>query len=86
MISGALSGFDVRVEPRRPRYELPLDVPPPPGMSRAEFAAWSISVCGYQPPVLMDGEVLRAGCLLYMNHDTWERIKVDLSQLAKGVA
>ena len=29
-----------------PRYTLPDDVPPPPGMTRAEFAAWSREVCG----------------------------------------
>ena len=35
-----------------PRYTLPADVPPPPGMTRDDFAAWSLRVCGIKPPPL----------------------------------
>lgn len=39
-------GMRVVASPDQPRYTLPDDVPPPPGMTRAEFAAWSRVVCG----------------------------------------
>lgn len=34
-----------------PRYTLPADVPPPTGMTRAEFDAWSRRVCGMVSPI-----------------------------------
>lgn len=39
-------GMRIVEAPTYPRYTLPDDVPPPPGMTRAEFAAWSREVCG----------------------------------------
>lgn len=39
-------GLRVIEAPLRPRYVLPDDVPPPKGMTRDEFAAWSRRVCG----------------------------------------
>lgn len=42
----SLFGMKVHVAPEYPRYTLPKDVPPPPGMTRQEFAEWSAKVCG----------------------------------------
>ena len=43
---GSFLGMRFVESPDVPRYTLPADVPPPPGMTRAEFAAWSRKVCG----------------------------------------
>ncbi len=43
---GTFMGMRIVEAPTHPRYTLPDDVPPPPGMTRAEFAAWSREVCG----------------------------------------
>lgn len=49
---GTFGGIKIIEEPKRPRYVLPDDVPPPPGMTRAEFAAWSAEVCGFREPIV----------------------------------
>jgi len=61
---GLGSFFGMRVVEARefPRYTLPDDVPPPPGMTRAEFAAWSREVCG-MTSLLPKGTVL-----MFNNH------------------
>lgn len=46
MTPRTLFGMTVVAAPLHPRYVLPADVPPPPGMTRAEFNAWSRHVCG----------------------------------------
>lgn len=64
-------GVTVQVEPLRQRYSLPADVPPPKGMTRDEFDAWSRRVCGFQKPLLEDGQVLKTPYGLHMNAATW---------------
>lgn len=43
---GGFLGMRIIESPDLPRYTLPADVPPPRGMTRAAFAAWSREVCG----------------------------------------
>lgn len=69
-------GLEVVVEPQYPRYTLPADVPPPPGMTREQFDAWSREVCGYHPQMLKDGQVYKAYNRLHVNAATWEKIKL----------
>jgi R67 dihydrofolate reductase len=49
------------------RYVLPDDVPPPTGMTRAEFSAWSLRVCGEAP-----GPVVRLHLTDFAQHDADE--------------
>jgi hypothetical protein len=49
---GSFAGIKIIEEAKHPRYVLPDDVPPPPGMTRAEFAAWSAEVCGFREPIV----------------------------------
>lgn len=74
-----LAGLPVIVEPERPRYTLPADVPPPPGMTRDEFAQWSRRVCGIQAPLIPDGQMLSLAGRLHMNAKTWDRMRRELS-------
>lgn len=74
-----LNGLPVMVEPERPRYTLPADVPPPTGMTRDEFAQWSRRVCGIQAPLIPDGQVLNLAGAMHMNAKTWARIRRELS-------
>jgi len=68
-------GLPVHVEPKRPRYVLPPDVPPPTGMTRAEFASWSRMVCGFQKPLVKDGEVMCMGWAFLVNERTFYELK-----------
>ena len=68
-------GMKVYIESLRPRYTLPNDVPPPKGMTREDFDAWSREVCGYQPPLVADGQILKTPYGLHMNKQTWEKVK-----------
>lgn len=70
-----LFGDRVFVEKPRQRYILPGDVPPPPGMTREEFDQWSRRVCGFQPPLIEDGQVFRTANGLHMNASTWAKVK-----------
>lgn len=70
-----IQGLRVHIEPPRPRYVLPADVPPPPGMTREEFDAWSRRVCGYGSSLIPDGQVLSTPYGLHMNQATFDRLK-----------
>ena len=69
-----LYGLKIQAMPDRPKYILPLDVPPPKGMTREEFNAWSLDVCGHYNPI-SDGEVIQMFGVLYVNPRTYEQIK-----------
>lgn len=73
-----LMGHRIHVEHPRPRYVLPDDVPPPTGMTREEFADWSLRVCGSQQPILRDNEVYQVGSTFCMNAATYERLRKEL--------
>ena len=71
-----LSQINIVVEQLRPRYVLPLDVPPPTGMTREEFEEWSRKVCGYQDSILSDGQVLLMEGRMHMSQATyWEMVR-----------
>ena len=74
----SLLGMPVVIEDPRPRYTLPDDVPPPTGMTRAEFAEWSLRVCGYAPTFLRDGDVLTLHGALHMTRTTWRNLQAHL--------
>lgn len=69
-------GVHVHIETQRPRYALPLDVPPGTGSTRAEFEEWSKRVCGYQAPLLADGVVLQSPHGVHMNAKTFSYLKI----------
>lgn len=75
MSAQMIYGVTVHVEPLRQRYKLPNDVPPPTGMTREQFDEWSRRVCGYCPPLIADGQVLKTPYGLHMNAKTWEAAK-----------
>lgn len=81
-----LMGMPVVIEDPRPRYTLPDDVPPPTGMTRAEFAAWSIQVCGYAPTFLKDGDVLTLHGSLHMTRATFLDLKAFVNHQRGGPA
>jgi hypothetical protein len=71
----SLLGMTVVIEQPRLRYTLPTDVPPGTGCTREEFAEWSARVCGFQKPLLANGEVFQLGDgTLYMNAATAEYV------------
>lgn len=76
-IVAQFGGTRVIVEPLRPRYTLPSSVPTPPGMTREEFAAWSAQVCGYQAPLVQDGQfIFMSGTdEIVVNERTFEQLK-----------
>lgn len=67
-------GVDIIVEPLRQRYALAPDVPPPPGMTREEFGAWSRRVCGFMAPLIPDNQTIVMGGKVYMNRSTFNRL------------
>lgn len=68
-------GIRVHVEPLRPRYTLPIDVPPPTDMTRDQFDEWSRRVCGYDEPIMPYGQVLKTPDGLHMNEATWDGLR-----------
>jgi hypothetical protein len=78
----SMMGIPIRtvVEPLRQRYTLPDDVSPPPGMTRAEFNAWSKQVCGYASPTLKDGQVMHISGVFYMNQWTYDAMKAEFGK------
>ena len=76
-------GHRILVEPLRPRYVLPDDVSPPPGMTRDEFADWSRRVCGHQAPLIKDGQVFYTEGAMHMNQATFDAMKAKLPGWAK---
>ena len=80
-MSAALFGVPVVVEPVRYRYQLPDDLPLPPGF-REEFNAWARSFLGTLPPLLEDGEVLSTCGRLHMNAATWAQVQKQLRKAA----
>lgn len=79
----SLFGTPVVIEQPRPRYVLPDDVPPPTGMTREEFAAWSVRVCGYAPPFLKDGDVMTLSGALHMNQATFNKLQAHIEGQAR---
>lgn len=76
---GELYGMKVVVERPVQRYKLPSDVPPPTGMTREEFDAWSRRVCGYRQSILQEGQVVCTDAgTMHMTQATWERVKARL--------
>ena len=74
-----LFGQRVHIEQLRPRYVLPADVPPGTGSTRKEFEEWSMRVCGFQKPILADGQVMRTPFGLHMNAKTLAMLRADLA-------
>jgi hypothetical protein len=74
-----LHGVRFQIETEYPRYTLPPDVPPPTGMTREDFAAWSKETCGCMPSILPDNAML---CLptgvMVVNRRTFEEMKASL--------
>jgi hypothetical protein len=77
-----LFGMKIIVEPLRPRYTLPDDVPTGGG-TREEFADWSKRVCGYASPILKDGQIVTTPFGIHCNAATFEQIKAA-SKLQEG--
>lgn len=72
-------GMPVVIEQPRPRYVLPADVPPPTGMTRDEFAAWSKEWCGHAEPLMLDGHVMNLHGTLYMTAATFAQLQAKLA-------
>jgi hypothetical protein len=73
----SIYGMRVHIEPQRPRYVLPLDVPPGTNCTRSEFEEWSKMVCGYQAPFLKDGFCFKTSYGLHMNANTFALLKIN---------
>lgn len=69
-----LFGMKIIVEPLRPRYTLPDDVPTGGG-TREEFAEWSKRVCGSAYPLLKDGQIVKTPFGIHCNARTFEQLK-----------
>lgn len=68
---GLKSNMGMRVieAAEHPRYTLPADVPPPTGMTRAEFDAWSRRVCGMVSPIPRGTAYFFNGCMVIHPRD-----------------
>ena len=70
-------GIKVFVVPDVPRYQLPADLPLPPGF-REDFNTWALEFLGIQKPPLPDGEALPIDNTVYMNPRTYRAMKAKL--------
>ena len=78
-----IGGIPIRVAPDVPRYQLPEDLPLPPGF-REDLNAWARGFLGIQTPILVDGEVISTLDALYMNPRTYKMVKGKL-QLMESI-
>lgn len=76
-------GMKLVVVQSQPRYVLPADVPPPTGMTREEFASWSIRFCGRASSSMKDGQLMvqQDTNTIYMNERTFASVKAELAKV-----
>lgn len=78
----SILGIRVQIIPDQPRYQLPADLPLPPGF-REELSAWAREFLG-STNMLRDGEVLCSRVepkTIYLNPRTWAQMRNQLSSL-----